>query len=100
EHHDDGSPHTYVPCVGLAADGSVATDRSPPVYRLVLTVSASVGPRCLISSSGRRVRTNVDAPAGQLGGEPGILALLADSQRQLEVRDDHPGGTQHRVDDL
>jgi len=28
EHHDDDNPHTYVSCVGLAADGSVATDRS------------------------------------------------------------------------
>ena len=32
---------------------------------------------------------DVDAPAGQLGREPDVLALLADRQRQLLVLDDH-----------
>src|SRR5680860_854957 len=41
DHRDDGNPRTYVSPVGLAADGYVATDRSPPLYRLALTVRAS-----------------------------------------------------------
>src|SRR5262249_37848857 len=32
---------------------------------------------------------DVDAPAGQLGGKPDVLAFLADRQRQLLVFDDH-----------
>ncbi len=32
---------------------------------------------------------DVDAPAGQLGGEPHVLALLADGERQLAVLDHH-----------
>src|SRR6185436_7448233 len=32
---------------------------------------------------------DVDAPAGELGGEPDVLPLLADRQRQLLVFDDH-----------
>src|SRR4051794_6100916 len=34
---------------------------------------------------------DVDAPAGQPVGEAGVLALLADGQRQLAVRHDHGG---------
>ena len=35
---------------------------------------------------------DVDAPAGEAGGEAGVLALLADGQRQLVVGDDDLGG--------
>ena len=38
----------------------------------------------------RLVGADVDAPAGQPGGEAGVLALLADRQRELEVGDDDP----------
>ena len=31
---------------------------------------------------------DVDPPAGQAGGQPGVLALLADGERELEVVDD------------
>src|SRR5665811_439241 len=47
DHRDDGNPRTYVSHVGLAADGYAATDRSPPLYCLVLTVRASI---CLRST--------------------------------------------------
>ena len=49
DHRDDGNPRTYVTHVGLAADGYVATDRSQPLYRLVLTVRASSGPGGTVS---------------------------------------------------
>ena len=35
------------------------------------------------------VGPDVDPPAGQPGGEPGVLALLADGQRELVVGHDH-----------
>ena len=44
------------------------------------------------------VAADVDAPAGEPGGEPGVLPLLADRQRELEVRHDHPGRPARRVD--
>src|ERR1035437_8954838 len=50
--------------------------------------------------SGRSVRMDVDTPAGQLGGESGVLTFLADCQRQLVVGNDHLGRTRFRVDDL
>src|SRR5690606_29455856 len=34
------------------------------------------------------VRVDVDPPAGEAGGEAGVLPLLADRQRELEVGDD------------
>src|SRR5690349_15032880 len=40
---------------------------------------------------GFRVGPDVDAPPGELGGEAGVLALLADGQRQLEVGNNHAG---------
>ncbi len=46
------------------------------------------------------VRTDVDAPAGEPGGEAGVLALLADRERQLVVRHGHPGGPGGHVDHL
>lgn len=46
------------------------------------------------------VGPDVDAPAGEPGGEAGVLPLLADRQRQLVVRHGHPGGAGGHVDDL
>lgn len=46
------------------------------------------------------VGPDVDPPAGEAGGEAGVLPLLADRQRQLVVRDGHPGGAGGEVDDL
>ena len=48
---------------------------------------------------GRRVAADVDAPAGQPGREPGVLALLADGQRQLEIGYHHPRRAAGLVDD-
>ena len=42
------------------------------------------------------VGADVDAPAGEAGGEPGVLALLADRERELEVGDDHARGAASR----
>src|SRR5665647_3866144 len=39
DHRDDGNPRTYVSHVGLAADGYVATDRSPPLYLSLIHIS-------------------------------------------------------------
>src|SRR6185503_7861690 len=39
-----------------------------------------------------RLAADVDAPAGQLRGEPRILAFLADRERKLPVRNDHVRG--------
>lgn len=46
------------------------------------------------------VGPDVDAPAGEPGGEAGVLALLADRQRQLVVRHGHPCGAGGHVHDL
>ena len=43
------------------------------------------------SSCELRLALDVDAPTGEPGGEPRVLALLADGQRELEVGDDHLG---------
>ena len=40
---------------------------------------------------GGGVTADVDPPTGQPGGEPGVLPLLADGQRQLKIRHGHPG---------
>src|SRR5207237_9481236 len=54
------------------------------------------GSRALLSGGGGRgggyVALDVDAPASQLGRESGVLALLADGQRQLTLGHDHLGG--------
>ncbi len=46
------------------------------------------------------VGPDVDPPAGQPGGQAGVLALLADRQRQLVVRHGHPRGPGGHVHDL
>ena len=40
----------------------------------------------------RRLRLDVDPPARELGGQAGVLALFADSQRELPVRHDDGRG--------
>ena len=52
------------------------------------------------SAGGLGVAVDVDAPAGQPGGQPGVLAFPADREGQLEVRHDDPGRLGGRVDDL
>src|SRR5690606_21772050 len=73
--------------------------RSGPVHR------TGLGPDALVRRrpspvAGRLVRADVDTPAGEPGGEPGVLALLADRQRELVVGNDHPGGAGGGVDHL
>jgi hypothetical protein len=46
------------------------------------------------------VRPDVDPPAGQPGGEAGILPLLADGERELVVRHGDPGGPRAEIDDV
>jgi hypothetical protein len=43
---------------------------------------------------------DVDVPADQLAGQPHVLALLADRERQLRIFDDHFEALFFRVDDL
>src|SRR5215213_9981219 len=66
------------------------TSTSLPVWRSGRAIgSGALGPR------GLGVRADVDAPAGELGRQAGILALLADRQGELEVGYDdagRPGG--------
>src|SRR3954447_3439337 len=64
---------------------------------------ASANPRTRLSGSsvpGLLVTADVDAPPGQPGREAGVLALLADGQRELEVRHHDPRGAGVRIDDL
>ena len=44
------------------------------------------------------VAADVDAPPGEPRGEPGVLPLLADGERELEVRHDHPRRAGARVE--
>src|SRR5699024_3497872 len=46
------------------------------------------------------VRPDIDLPAGEPGGEAGILPFLADRQRELVVRYDHPRRLGGLIDDL
>lgn len=53
-------------------------------------------PRGIRRCTGVRLRVggvaaDVDTPAGQPGGQPSVLALFADRQRELEIRHRHPG---------
>ena len=64
---------------------------------LVLLVTDQVGGGLLVNGNvledigGKRLGLDVDVPAGQARGEAGVLALLADGQRQLVVGH-HDGG--------
>src|SRR6478672_12099886 len=81
----NGSPHTCVPWSGIAAHGRLASDRSGPLYRLTPVLRASRLRRH--TRTGRRggVGADVDAPPGQLGGQAGVLPLLADGEGELVV---------------
>src|SRR4051812_10222840 len=69
---------------GVRAAAAVAEDRGAAAADLLLLV-AGVG--LLLGELG--LRPDVDAPTGQPRGEPGVLALAADRQRELVVRHDH-----------
>src|SRR5918998_1628303 len=71
---------------GVRAAAPVAEDGGAAAADLLLLVAA-VG--LFLGELG--LGADVDAPAGQPGGEPGVLALAADRQRQLVVGHDHRG---------
>ena len=54
-------------------------------------LGASAGGTGVLARRDASSGADVDPPAGQPGGEPGVLALLADRQRQLVVGHDDPG---------
>jgi len=64
-------------------------------------------PRCashpfagtLLVAGNRGVGNDVNPPTGQLRRQSGVLALLADGQRQLVIGNDDPGGTRGFVGD-
>src|SRR5918995_2675271 len=69
---------------GVRAAPAVAEDGGAAAADLLLLVAAV---RLLLGEL--RLGADVDAPAGQPRGEPGILALAADRQRELVVGHDH-----------
>src|SRR5215213_8636768 len=69
---------------GVRAAPAVPEDRGAAAAGLLLLVA-----RVLLLLGELGLRADVDAPAGQAGGEPRVLALAADRQRQLVVRHDH-----------
>src|SRR6478735_2879969 len=76
----------------------VQSGRSPPVYRLGApgrVIGAGRGPGRALG-----VGADVDPPAGELGREPGVLALAADGQGELVVGHDDASRAQLAVDDL
>lgn len=75
--------------------------RDPSDLRLGLfpAWSSLPGLACLVPGL-LGVGPDVDPPAGEPGGEAGVLPLLADRERQLVVRHGDPGGTGGEVDDL
>src|SRR6266516_100492 len=87
------SPWAAVPAArarraaGLGADPA---GPSRPGGRLVASFGATLGRLALAA--------DVNAPAGQAVGQAGILALLADRQRQLVVGHDHVRGLLGLVD--
>src|SRR5215218_4293869 len=71
---------------GVRAAAPVGQDRAAaPAELLFLAVAA--GLLLLLGELG--LGADVDAPAGEAGGEAGVLALAADRQRQLVVGHDH-----------
>src|SRR5215217_3607521 len=69
---------------GVRAAPAVPEDRGAAAAGLLLLVA---GVLLLLGELG--LRADVDAPAGQAGGEAGVLALAADRERQLVVGHDH-----------
>src|SRR5829696_10022304 len=70
--------------VGAAA--AVAEDRGAAAAGLLLLVA-----RVLLLLGELGLGADVDAPAGEAGREPRVLALAADRQRELVVGHDHRG---------
>src|SRR5215217_7253106 len=68
---------------GVRAAAAVAEDRGAAAADLLLLVGA-VG----LLLGELRLGADVDAPAGQAGGEPSVLPLAADRQRELVVGHD------------
>jgi hypothetical protein len=54
----------------------------------------------LVITSHIRIRPDVDPPAGEAGGEAGVLPFFADRERELIVGYDDPRGAGRGVDDL
>src|SRR5215218_4592254 len=69
---------------GVRAAPAVGEDRRAAAADLLLLVA-----RVLLLLGELGLRADVDAPAGQARGEPGVLALAADRQRELVVGHDH-----------
>src|SRR5215213_1930922 len=65
---------------GVRATAAVAEDRGAAAAGLLLLVA-----RILLFLGELGFGADVDAPAGQAGGEPGVLALAADRQAELVV---------------
>ena len=77
-----------------AATAFLANSAVPSCYMCSRTQSGSAHsslPRGYTAYLNRRgVGDDVDPPSGELGCQAGILAFLADSQRQLIIRDYNP----------
>src|SRR5688572_10560490 len=72
----------------VRAPTAVGEDRvAAPAELLALLLVAALA--LLLGELG--LGPDVDAPAGETGGEPGVLALAADRQRELVVGHDHRG---------
>ncbi len=108
-----GTPHRCVQ--GILGCASGQTQLSLPPRTDLTPLGQESNGRCRDLSAGRLgsiprpavllpgllgVRPDVDPPAGEAGGEAGVLALLADRQRQLVVRHGHPRGAGGHVHDL
>src|SRR3954452_14542841 len=71
---------------GVRAAAAVGEDRAAAAAELLL-LAVAAGLLLLLGELG--LGADVDAPAGEAGGEPGVLALAADRQRELVVGHDH-----------
>src|SRR5215210_4373077 len=70
---------------GVRAAPAVGEDRAAAAAQLLLLAVA----RLLLLLGELGLGADVDAPAREAGGEPGVLALAPDRQRELVVGDDH-----------
>src|SRR3954454_13118204 len=70
---------------GVGAAAAVGEDRAAATAELLLLAVA--GLLLLLGELG--LRADVDPPAREARGEPGVLALAPDRQRELVVGDDH-----------
>src|SRR5699024_679976 len=77
-------------------EGSVCTGTRPS---LAARAASCVGGLAVRGLGALGVGADVDAPTRQLRGKTRVLALLADRERQLEVRDDDPCCARGLVDD-